>query len=125
MWSLCLPGIFDLHQRDVQEEDDRAQAQDTQGPVHHQHTVHHQQVEAKRPTYREGYCLTSFSAWWKRVEKEERKFYREVEKDNDIRNRKTQEKERRNKEKEMFLKKFFPGIHNSPKGTLNLQKPKL
>ena len=59
------------------------------------------------------------------MEKEERKCYREVDKENDIRDRKKQEKDRRNKGKEMFLKNFFPGIHNSPRGTLNLQKSKL
>ena len=58
------------------------------------------------------------------MEKEERKFYREVDKENDIRNRKKQEKERRNKEKEMFLNKFFPGIHNSSGGNIKLAKIK-
>jgi hypothetical protein len=127
------------HQRDVQDVQDD-QAQDTQGPAHHhqheedrvqgrhhhhQQDVHHQRVQAKTPKYKEGYCLTSFTAWWKRVEKEERKFYREVDKENDIRDRKKHEKEKKNREKEMFLKKFFPEINNSPGGTLNLKKSRL
>ena len=57
------------------------------------------------------------------MEKEERKFYREVDKENDIRDGKKHEKE--NREKEMFLKKFFPEINNSPGGTLNLKKSRL
>jgi hypothetical protein len=59
------------------------------------------------------------------VEKEERKFYREVDKENDIRDRKKYENEKKNREKEMFLKKFFPEINNSPGGTLNLKKSRL
>ena len=59
------------------------------------------------------------------MEKEERKFYREVDKENDIRDRKKHEKEKKNREKEMFLKKFFPEINNSPGGTLNLKKSRL
>ena len=59
------------------------------------------------------------------MEKEERKFYREVDKENEIRDRKKQEKEKKNREKELFLKKFFPELNNSPGGTLNLKKSRL
>ena len=57
--------------------------------------------------------------------KEERKFYREVDKENEIRDRKKQEKEKKNREKELFLKKFFPELNNSPGGTLNLKTIKI
>ena len=42
---------------------------------------------------------TSYSALWNHLEKEERKFCREVEKENDTSDRKTLKKERKGKEK--------------------------
>ena len=66
------------------------------------------------------YCLTSYSAWWKRMEKVERKFEREVTKENEERRKKRMEKEKKKQEKENFVKKFFPNSTNSPGGTFRL-----
>ena len=38
--------------------------------------------EERRKKNGNNICLTSYTAWWYRIEKEERKFYKEVEKDN-------------------------------------------
>ena len=55
-----------------------------------------------------------------RIEKEERKFYCEVEKENAIREEKRNKLEMKRKEKENFVKKFFPSCVSSPGGTQNL-----
>ena len=63
-------------------------------------------------------CLTSLNAWWTRVEKEERKFYREVLKEENEKKFKKIEDVR--KKKENFVRKFFPNYKNSPGGTQKL-----
>ena len=65
-------------------------------------------------------CLTSLSAWWLRVEKEERKFWREVCKENVSRCEERKRREKKRKEKSAFIEKFFPACSNSPGGTLTL-----
>jgi hypothetical protein len=66
------------------------------------------------------YCLTSYTAWWRRIEKEERNFDKEVRKNNLERRKKDEEKEERRKVKEAFVRKFFPASCNSPGGTLKI-----
>ena len=69
-------------------------------------------------------CLTSLNAWWKRVEKEERKFYREVLKETSKREEENEKKSKKiedvRKKKENFVRKFFPNCKNSPGGTQKL-----
>jgi hypothetical protein len=73
---------------------------------------HHQHCEEKRKERKKkqekGYCLTSYSAWWKIIEKEENKFYREVEKERLERKKKQVKNEIKRTEKENFVRKFFP-----------------
>ena len=40
-----------------------------------------EKMEERKKRQGRDICLTSYSAWWNRMEKEERKFYREVEKE--------------------------------------------
>ena len=58
------------------------------------------------------------------MEKEERKFYREVKKEAEKREeeeiKKRQKKEETSRNIEEFLKKFFPDCRNSPGGTQKL-----
>jgi hypothetical protein len=65
-------------------------------------------------------CLTKYSAWWSRIEKEETKFYREVEKERKSREKENERKELKRKEKEKFLRKFYPTCDSSPGGTERL-----
>ena len=69
-------------------------------------------------------CLTSYTAWWTRVEKDERKFLREVrkteERKEDEIQRKIQKIEETKKKKKIFIQKFFPTCVNSPGGSENL-----
>jgi hypothetical protein len=65
-------------------------------------------------------CLTSYAAWCYRIEKDERKFYREVQKHN-IRREEIKKKVEKNKQKkESFVRKFFPTCKSSPSGTQKL-----
>jgi hypothetical protein len=70
-----------------------------------------EKMEERKKIQGRDICLTSYSAWWNRMEKEERKFYREVEKEASKRKeeemKKRQKKEETNRKKEEFLKKFF------------------
>ena len=70
-------------------------------------------------------CLTSYTAWWRRVEKEEKKFYREIEKENIRREEKMKELKEKRKGKEDFIRKFFPTCESSPGGTqiIVMRKP--
>ena len=78
-------------------------------------------VKKMRQNRREkAICLTSLSAWWLRVEKEERKFWREVCKENVSRCEERKRREKKRKEKSAFIEKFFPACSNSPGGTLTL-----
>ena len=65
-------------------------------------------------------CLTSLAAWWHRVEKEERKFFREVTKESQSKYEDKLKKEKKQREKENFIKKFFPEYSSSPGGTQRL-----
>ena len=65
-------------------------------------------------------CLTSYTAWWSRVEKDERRFYREVEKENVKREEKIKEMKEKRKGRENFVRKFFPTCESSPGGTQRL-----
>ena len=38
------------------------------------------------------YCLTSYTAWWRRIEKDERQFHKEVRKENEERRMTQREK---------------------------------
>ena len=67
------------------------------------------------------YVLTSYSAWWRRIEKIESQFWKEVEKDENRRRQKKEELRKKQEEKKMFVKKFFPRCDNSPGGTLRLR----
>ena len=62
------------------------------------------------------YNLTSYPAWWKRVEREETKFYKEVRKEEEIRRKKGEENRRKEEGKKDFVRKFFPNCENSPGG---------
>jgi hypothetical protein len=77
-----------------------------------------QEVRKKRKL--KGICLTSYPAWWNRIEKEERQFHHEVEKERVEREKKKENRECKKKEKETFIKKFFPTCTNSPGGTQKL-----
>ena len=70
----------------------------------------------KRAVPNPEYKLTSFAAWWRRVEKEERKFYKEVRKEEEDREKRKEEKEGRKERKKELLTKFFPNFENSPGG---------
>ena len=72
-----------------------------------------------------GYlCLTSLPAWWARVEKEEKQFYKEVAKERMEKKRKETKNAEKSKEKENVIIKFFPDCNTSPGGTLELTKKK-
>jgi hypothetical protein len=68
------------------------------------------------------YTLTSYAAWWRRIEKLEAKFEKEIRKEEDIRRKKLEENRRRKEEKEGFVRKFFPSCSNSPGGTFRLRR---
>ena len=61
--------------------------------------------------------LTSYTAWWRRMEYAGSKFYSEVRKKEKERLLRKKEMESKKKEKEQFIKKFFPSCSNSPGGT--------
>ena len=80
--------------------------------------------EERKKKKEKDICLTSYTAWWTRVEKDERKFIREVRK---IEERKEEEIQRKNqkieetkKMKKIFIRKFFPTCENSPGGSEHL-----
>ena len=77
-------------------------------------------VKMRQNRREKAICLTSLSAWWHRVEKEERKFWREVCKENESRCEEKKRKEKKRKDKSAFISKFFPACSNSPGGTLKL-----
>ena len=54
------------------------------------------------------------------MEKEERKFWREVCKENESRCEEKKRKEKKRKDKSAFISKFSPACSNSPGGTLKL-----
>ena len=54
------------------------------------------------------YNLTSYAAWWKRMEREETKFYKEVRKEEEIRRKKKEENRMNEEGKKDFVRKFFP-----------------
>ena len=54
------------------------------------------------------------------MEKVERRFEKEVAKEMKERNIRKADRDRKKKEKENFVKKFFPNSNNSPGGTLRL-----
>ena len=68
------------------------------------------------------YKLTSYAAWWRRIEHLEAPFYKEVRKEEDRRKKTKEEHVKKRKEKEDFVRKFFPSCSNSPGGTLHLRK---
>ena len=69
------------------------------------------------------YNLTSYAAWWKRIEREETKFYREVRNEEEIRRKKKEENRRKEEGKKDFVRKFFPNCKNSPGGKTYLNEP--
>ena len=69
------------------------------------------------------YNLTSYAAWWKRIEREETKFYREVRNEEEIRRKKNEENRRKEEGKKDFVRKFFPNCKNSPGGKTYLNGP--
>ena len=66
------------------------------------------------------YVLTSYAAWWHRMETETSNFFKDVRKEEKKRKLKQQERERKKREKEEFVRKFFPSCENSPGGTTRL-----
>ena len=64
-----------------------------------------------------NFVLTSYAAWWHRMEKEASQFYKDVRDEEEKRKRKMEEKKKKQKQKEEFIKKFFPSCGNSPGGT--------
>ena len=54
------------------------------------------------------------------MEKDERKFFKELDKTEQARKEKMKGLESRRKEKENFVRKYYPTSSNSPGGTLNL-----
>ena len=65
--------------------------------------------------------LTSYAALFRRIEKLENKFWKEVEKDESIRRQKNEKLRKKQEEKETFIKTFFPSCNNSPGGTFRLR----
>ena len=66
-----------------------------------------------------GLCL---AAWWQKVERDERNFFRKVENEEKS---SMEEKIKSNKKKndqEKFISKFFPACNSSPGGTLRQVK---
>ena len=62
-----------------------------------------------------GYlCLTSLPAWWTRVEREEKQFFKLVEQERIERKRKEDKNAEKRNEKENFVRKFFPDSNSSP-----------
>ena len=59
------------------------------------------------------------------MEKEEKQFYKEVEKERMEKKRKETKNAEKKKEKENFIKKFFPDCNSSPGRTFELTKKKL
>ena len=80
--------------------------------------------EERKMRKEKGICLTSYTAWWTRVEKDERKFIREVKKGEERKEeenlRKEQKTEETKKMRKMFVRKFFPNCENSPGGSEKL-----
>jgi hypothetical protein len=76
---------------------------------------------SKRAVPSPEYKLTSYAAWWKRVEKDEIDFYKEVRKEEEFRRKKREENRRKEEGKKKFLKKFFPNCDNSPGGKVYLR----
>ena len=80
--------------------------------------------EERRKRKERDICLTSYTAWWSRMEKDERKFNREVKKEKEKREeenlKKIKKKEETKKMKKVFIQKFFPNCENSPGGTERL-----
>ena len=66
------------------------------------------------------YVLTSYAAWWHRMETETSNFFKDVRKEEKKRKLKQQEREKKKREKEEFVKKFFPSCEDSPGGTTRL-----
>ena len=88
--------------------------------------------EERKKRKEKDICLTSYTAWWTRVEKDERKFIREVKKGEERKEeeiqRKNQKIEETKKMKKIFIRKFFPTCENSPGGSEHLipaENPKL
>ena len=71
------------------------------------------------------YQLTSYAAWWHRVEKLATQFYKEVRREEAKRIEILEEKAKKRKEKESFIRKFFPSCKNSPGGTFRLNAIRL
>ena len=67
------------------------------------------------------YKLTSYSAWWKRMEKLEAQFYKEVDKEEFTRKKRNEENLKKEEGKKEFVQKFFPSCVNSPGGKVYLK----
>ena len=77
-------------------------------------------IKLRKDRREKALCLTSLAAWWHRVEKDERKFLREVDREFQSKCEEKVRMEKKRKEKETFIKKFFPTCSNSPGGTQRL-----
>ena len=71
--------------------------------------------------YCADYALTSYAAWFKRIDKSDNQFWKEVEKEESFRRQKKEKLKKKQEQKETFIKKFFPGCNNSPGGTFRLR----
>ena len=100
---------------------DVVQSEDSQETEHERvrvgdNTICSKQQTKKRAVPSLDYKLTSYAAWWRRVEKDENKFYKEVRKEEEDRKKKKEESKGRQERKKDFVSKFFPKYENSPGG---------
>ena len=55
-----------------------------------------------------NFVLTSYAAWWHRMEKEASQFYKDIREEEEKRKRKMEEKKKKPKKKEEFHQKVLP-----------------
>ena len=112
-WGGAPPEQINTRARDLKSQDDKA--------IPEGWKVKREERKKKKD---KDICLTSYTAWWTRVEKDERKFLREVrkteERKEDEIQRKIKKMEETKNKKKIFIQKFFPTCVNSPGGSENL-----
>jgi hypothetical protein len=83
--------------------------------------IHHGLATTKRAGPTPEYKLTSYSAWWKRMERLEGQFYKEVAKEEVTRKNRKDENLKKEEGKKEFVRKFFPSCVSSPGGKVYLK----
>ena len=113
--SVC--EVLDVNSRNEDPHVDMVQSEDPQETEHdHVRVGDNKQHTKKRAVPSLEYKLTSYAAWWRRVEKDENKFYKEVRKEEEDRKKRKEESKGRQERKKDFVSKFFPKYENSPGG---------